>query len=362
MNILPKSKRVISQIIRGLIKKSKLAYGKIQLKSIYIFSAYRKTPGKVNLSDIADRNYGKHRSGWSFAIYSIRSLHNPRGMYVDSFIERSFVWSHKGVKPHMTDWVGFIHVPPAVPDWFQLELSNKAIMNTEAWKLSYPQCKGLFTLSAYHKNSLKSYLDVPIENLFHPTEFPALTWSWERFNRNKEKKIVQVGYWLRKLYSIYLLQGHHYQKVFLRANHPDLDKFLKAEYENSAFKHLLTEDVMQSTQILSFLSNKKYDELLSENIVFLDLYDASANNAVIECIARNTPILVNKIEPVVEYLGEEYPFYFSSLEEAAAKVCDEDLIIETHQYLVNHPFKYKYTVEYFKKCFIDSQICQSIHI
>ena len=58
---------------------------------------------------------------------------------------------------------------------------------------------------------------------------------------------------------------------------------------------------------------KEYDQLLEKNIVFIELIDASANNTILECIVRNTPIIVNKIEPVVEYLGDDYPLYFENL-------------------------------------------------
>ena len=72
---------------------------------------------------------------------------------------------------------------------------------------------------------------------------------------------------------------------------------------------------------------------MSESVVFLDLYDSIANNAVVECISRQTPILVNPIDSVVEYLGKDYPFYYYSLDEAAEKLEDDDLIKETSEYL-----------------------------
>ena len=72
---------------------------------------------------------------------------------------------------------------------------------------------------------------------------------------------------------------------------------------------------------------------MSRSVVFLDLYDAIANNAVVECISRQTPILVNPIDSVVEYLGKDYPFYYYSLDEAAEKLEDDDLIQETSDYL-----------------------------
>tara|TARA_R100000908_G_scaffold64981_1_gene51018 strand:- start:6598 stop:7014 length:417 start_codon:yes stop_codon:yes gene_type:complete len=88
-------------------------------------------------------------------------------------------------------------------------------------------------------------------------------------------------------------------------------------------------------EILDWLSHNDYDDILTSGIVFLDLYDSSANNAVIECIARNTPLLVNKHPAVVEYCGEDYPLYFENLDHAASILYDKDLIISAHEYLKN---------------------------
>ena len=108
------------------------------------------------------------------------------------------------------------------------------------------------------------------------------------------------------------------------------------------------------------LSNKNYDTILSENIVFLFLFDASASTTITECIARNTPVLINPIEPVKEYLGDDYPFYYNTLEEAASKAMDFDLVYKTYQYLRDLPIKKKMTRKYFLKSFIDSQIYNSL--
>ena len=95
------------------------------------------------------------------------------------------------------------------------------------------------------------------------------------------------------------------------------------------------------------------------NIVFVDMYDSSANNAVIECIARDTPILINPLPAVVEYLGEDYPFYFNDLDEAAEKINDHDLIEETYKYL-NNMNKDFLTQEYFLRSFVESEIYKGI--
>ena len=79
---------------------------------------------------------------------------------------------------------------------------------------------------------------------------------------------------------------------------------------------------------------EEYDDLLSKNIVFVELFDASANNTVLECIIRNTPIIINKIEGVVDYLGEHYPLYFENLKEVP-QLINGQKILEAHEYLKN---------------------------
>ena len=101
---------------------------------------------------------------------------------------------------------------------------------------------------------------------------------------------------------------------------------------------------------------KEYDELLEKNIVFVDLIDASANNAILECIVRNTPIIVNKLEAVVEYLGEDYPLYFENLSDIPS-LLEKDKIVEAHQYLCKLD-KTELSIDYFcKKVF---NICYNV--
>ncbi|MCX6276700.1 MAG: hypothetical protein NT004_01220 [Bacteroidetes bacterium] len=317
-------------------------------------------PGKLNLADQMSVGYGAHRSGWSYAISNLKDLHNENGVLFDSFIERTFFWHPDGVKPHTQPWVGVIHVPPKVPKWFQYEQSNEAIFNSSAWKESLQYCKGLYTMSYYHKRYLENLFDFPVCNLIHPTEFPDRQWNWKQFEKNENKKIVQIGWWLRKLHSIFLLPTTRYTKIFLRKEDADLNEIMRLERENMINKEVLTDEVMKSATTISFLPNDEYDTLLSENIVFLDVYDSSANNAIIECMARNTPILVNRIEPVIEYLGNDYPLYYDTLEEAATKADDFGLIRKAHLSLVHNPLRLKLTGEFFRKSVIESEIYQRL--
>lgn len=316
---------------------------------------------KINLSNQLKIKYGSHRSGWVYAVNSLKKLHNPKGILFDSFIERTFTWNPKGIKPHLEPWIGVIHVPPHVPKWFLYNQANESIFKTEAWQKSIPYCRGLFTLSENHKNYLKNKVDIPINNLFFATETPKIKWEWDKFLSNPGKKIVQIGWWLRKLHSIFQLKTSKYKKIFLKVNNvKKLDDLMKEERKILLKEGRFHEDMYNTADTINFLSNKEYDRLLSENIVMINLYDTSANNVIAECIVRNTPILVNPLNAVVEYLGADYPLYFNTLDEASEKAGNFDLIYEAHRFLTGHPSKEKLNNKYFLQRFKESEIYKNL--
>lgn len=315
---------------------------------------------KFDFHNQLECGYGNHRSGWAFAVSALKDLHDPNAMYFDTFIERTYVWGqhpgiqHKAYIPNK-EWVGMIHNPFIGPYWFDQGNTNEGIFNLPEWQESYKLCRGLFTLSEDHKRFLQNILDVPIDVVLHPMEVPDLTWSYERFRKNKQKSIVQIGWWLRNLHAIFEMPVSSYQKIFLRAKKEAwFDNLMETEKLERVRMGKFKESMYETAKILQFLPNEEFDKLLSENIGFVYLYNASANNAVVECIARNTPLLINKIQPVVEYLGNDYPLYYSSYEEALEKAHNHDLLLETHNYLKNMPIREKLTPEYFRKNIINS--------
>lgn len=93
----------------------------------------------------------------------------------------------------------------------------------------------------------------------------------------------------------------------------------------------------ESVKTIEFLDNGAYDKLLSKNIVFLNLVDASACNTLIECVIRNTPIIVNPIPPVVEILGKDYPLYYNNYYDVSKILESPSKIKEGYDYLKNMP-------------------------
>ena len=289
--------------------------------------------GKLNLS--ATTVFEKHRSGWEYCMSSIAALHHPDGILFDDFIERSFSWEadHNAASeriPYRQPWVGILHNPPNMPDWYYFQDSPQSILQSTAFQESLRYCKGIYTLSEYNQRWLKARLDIPIELLSLATDRPLFQFTIDRYSANSRKKLIQIGTWLRKLVPFTQLDAGELQKIWLIVDDTVQSNF-DAEFHAEGIE--ITWPKLTDVRQVSWVEHEDYDRLLSENLVFVYLFDASANNIVVECIVRNTPLLINPLPAVVEYLGEKYPFYFSSLEEAQSKLKDDILIAETHCYL-----------------------------
>ncbi len=347
--------------------------------------------GKINLG--SQRIFGYHRSGWNFAIQALSSLHNPQGVLFDGCLENQFLFQHnrigkrsprilakmqadgvfqnlatseeKGIIPYQKPWVGFLHNPQSMPIWFMYQKSPQKLFEKEVWQASLPHCIGLFALSEHFAHWLREQTGKPVSVLTHPTEIPEKQFDFDQFLANPHKKVVQIGWWLRKLHSIYqlpLAQDNplNYEKVRLGflfdSGEAAFAQFMKMEAR--IYKIQIDESYLANTTVIQHIPDDEYDELLSKNIGFVDLYDSSANNAIIECIARATPLLVNPHPAVKEYLGEDYPMYFNTLEEAAEKALDTSLILETHEYLKSCETRQKLSAEYFLDSFVNSEVYQ----
>ena len=323
------------------------------------FAPLSRAERKIDLSHQWQPTH--HRSGWSYALKALNSLHKGGTILFDGFLEKKFGWGqdpgdrNNNPRPYSEPWIGFLHNPPRIPHSFNDALqAPDEILSSPLWRESMRWCQGLFTLSQYLRVWLATRVSVPVCSLVHPTETPTVRFDVEKYRSNREKKLLQVGWWLRRHRSIYELRVPSLQKVMLQP-FLHMEHIYRAELED-----LDTTADPDSVQILPYLPDSEYDELLSQNIVFLHLYDSSATNTIVECIVRSTPVLVNPLPAVVEYLGPRYPLYFTDLEEAAQKGMDTPLLLSAHDYLNRLAIRRRVTADYFTQSFADSYIYRNL--
>jgi hypothetical protein len=332
---------------------------------------YNNPNGLFNLNYINQKDYsGAHRSGWQYVYDNIKLLHNNESdLYLDLYLDKTFHWNKNinkvlGIIPYKKNWCGFIH--HTFDETFS-EYNCINLLKNQDFIESLKYCKGIFVLSKYLADILSTELckiniNIKINILTHPTETPLKTFNIQKFIENKNKKIINVGGWLRNIFSFYnlslpkiykfsskcfkkqtcdtickvALKGYNMNNYYptkdlLKCK--DLSKCICKDISQNIFQCNIsqnvsctnnnknnwikdyinfTKDMISSVDIIEQLSNDDYDILLSENIVFINLVDASAVNTIIECKIRNTPIIVNKHPAIVEMLGETYPLYYDN--------------------------------------------------
>jgi hypothetical protein len=239
-------------------------------------------------------------------------------------------------------------------------------------------------------------INVPVHVLVHPTETDVPQFDMQQFYDNPDKKLIHIGGWLRNIFSFYQLElnpqmmlkksemvdppkrrcfinlrnilrrdrtatPHHIRKVALKGKYMEnyyppeklgdrMANILKTintskdrepmfcsqtNLQNNWLKHLVEylNSIEQKMDVMNALDNKEYDNLLTNNTVFLNLVDGSAVNTIIECVVRNTPVFVNKHPAVVGILGKNYPLYYDKPSDINQLLADPICIRKAHDYM-----------------------------
>ena len=292
------------------------------------------------------------RGGWSFVIDQLRSqLYAPDGILCISALEENISQEEPITEP----WIGFVHqVPRSNYPWYP---DLERMLMDESFKKSLEKCHGLFVISTRIKNYLVERVPVPVAKVIYPiTPFPdELKFSREKFEFESTRRVLFIGEFMRNFQSFFDLKApDRYEKILLRSSDVDLSNL----YNNKRDKvPLMTND---SVCVREWVSNEEYDHLLSSSIVFLNLFDAGANTTVIECLARHTPLVINRLPGVEEYLGNEYPLYYDTLDEASELLDNDNKLMEASRYMSWYLEHNPLTGERFIQEFAGSAIFRSL--
>lgn len=339
----------------------------------YYKNYYYRTIDTCNIKIINKNFQTLHRSGWQYVVDNIimelNNLKTTTPLIVDTFIDKTFNWNstfyeNKQIIPYITPWIGFVHHTYSS---YNNDYNCQTLFQSQEFLDSLPNCKCLLVLSDYLRVQIEQSLaltsyHVPVINLIHPTENPEVVFNWDLFIANENKQLIQVGNWMRNVFGIYrvdlpktsiikqksILENNNSSNYFPPPNflntlksqlHTDQDSssidICRNAFSNMHIKGLYDTivDMENSVQIISYLNNSDYDTLLSQNIVFLNLVDASAINTLIECITRCTPIIINRLPAVVELLGSNYPLYYNTYYDVSKILDNQDTIYQGYLYL-----------------------------
>ncbi|GAB4274121.1 MAG: hypothetical protein Kow0013_28130 [Pararhodobacter sp.] len=278
--------------------------------------------------------YGQHRNSFSRLVEALAPLETETGdgVLFIPFLERQFVWgdadgeaASANPRPITKPWIGILHVPFEAPAWFDTAVSPEVFMATPLFQASRPFCRGIITLAQDLEADLKTFdPSVPTLSVKHPTAFDAALFDPAAYRA--DPKVVQVGDWLRRLQAIHRLRAPGHQRIML------LKQWTRVFMDREIAVFGDARD--PAVEMVDYVSNERYDELLRSSVVLCLLYGTAANNVVIECIARATPILINPLPAVVEYLGRGYPLYARDEAQADTLLATPGLVDAAHEYLL----------------------------
>lgn len=364
---------------------------------------YQKYRNRINLNYINQSGFnGLHRSGWQFVIEYLQMLHCDNGVICDTYLDQTFNWGQEvlvsnGILPYTSPWIGFIH---HTPNTEYTSYNTIRLFENPCFLQSLIMCQGLYCLSSYLTNWVKDRLKtlelkIEVNTLYHPTMFLSNNFTFNKYLKNNDKKLINVGAWYRNPFTIFTLKVP-LTKIAL--NGKDMNNYFKPNYMKLTYDNILNNDssnkweyylkeylksndflitkfnldplqinlinlniIYQDDQyfydekdtyqlnlvtwlvkidkevgIITYLSDSDYDQLLNSNVIFLDLIDCSAVNTLIECMVRNTPLIINYSDTAAEYLGTKYPLFYykdQDFEEQINKLLLHDNIKKGYKYL-----------------------------
>lgn len=289
------------------------------------------------------KRWEHHRSGWPYVIDNLyNELHNEYGIKLIDNLDDYFNNEISDIIDQ--PWVGILHMPITLPQHikqkYPLIYSVSDFIKSYLWRMNKLTCRGLITLSIENQLYLESVVKmVPILHCIHPTKPPDITFNIEKYFENR--RLVSIGHWLRD-FNVFFETKYAHQKLLLKP-----------------FNDIEFESVPPQIKIVDRISNNDYDNLLASSVVFLNLYCASANNTIIECVVRNTPVVVNRLPTVEEYLGNDYPLFYDDINHANDIVNNDRLLIDGYDYLTKRD-KRRFTIDNFITTIVNSHLYSSL--
>jgi hypothetical protein len=276
-------------------------------------------------------------------------------------MEEWFGWGERGAI--LEPWVGTVHSSPVedLPGHLAYQALD-VLLASEDFRNSSPHCLALFVLTSSLATHLRRKLadlgiaHIKVYAVNHPVTIGANAVLYDPSIDlpaafSSTSAVVLLGQQYRRIATIYKLKTPR-KRLWLPGTDDMVHMLRRRDLELREQQVAFDESV----EIVRLEDHADYDRFVRQNIIVLDMWAAVANNAVLECLALHVPCLISKLDGPVEYLGEEYPLFFSSTDELQLLLDDEtalqDKMLQAHNYLKLRD-KSAYTIEYMGKQLID---------
>ena len=228
-------------------------------------------------------------------------------------------------------WIGILHATPSNINNYSL----RNFINSDNFKLSKKNCQCLITTSEHSKKHLKSLTDLPVKVLLHPKPNTGHCFDLDYYLANPS--IRHSGFYARNIIN-FIKFDTNIRKVI----------YSDRENRNNVYNKTLNSNSHSIIYKSQYLENSDYIHLLTTSIGFSFFDDCSASNSILEHIMTHTPLIINRIPPIEEYLGRDYPLFIDCLDGKNDKLLlDINFIKDVSQYLEQVSKREEFSIDYF---------------
>jgi hypothetical protein len=202
----------------------------------------------------------------------------------------------------------------------------KNLFSERRFLSSLALCQGLIVLSEQNRRDVVNLLDnagvrLPVYRLFHPLIPIGSSGPHQGANERSDDlpNVYHIGWHLRSFSAFARLECDKRRKVLLVPKDVLKEWFLR-EVVNKEMNHAGLLSIENYVGRIFTASNEEYAEIISTGIVFNE-YDApSGSNLISECISAEAMLVINRQPAFEEYLGQSYPLFYESGENATAVI------------------------------------------
>jgi hypothetical protein len=270
----------------------------------------------------------------------IKSLYNRTPQHASNYVKKHM----RMLNNYETDWLGILHAfEYSHPSEKHVTLYN--FIDSPWFSENKKFCSALITMSAHAADILKKITDVPIFYTYHPKTVE------KQFNIElyfDDPIILHAGFHNRNFSKFAKFKTQIPKKINV------INKWFASYIKNCYQANNI--QIYEANTVRVCLEKRidnSYIDSLTKSVGFCYLYSTNANNAVLEHIMSHTPLIVNKLPAIVEYIGEDYPMFYENIEHDPDKyLLSKSFLGEVSSYLKERStldmFKIENFIDFFK--------------
>jgi hypothetical protein len=275
-----------------------------------------------------------HYNGWQFIMDSVKEdiVDIGSNIILDSFVDSCFWRTKDNI---YSNWVGIVHSVGSDPSGLHHQTLCNLVQHHWFLKNKHT-CIMLITLTKHTADILRNLIDIPVVNAYHPKTCEKI-FDIQKYLKNPV--LNQSGFHARDIEKFVNFNSRIKKQLYVSEGYP---KFCVARFLSNTSHNIEIKNC--------FLNNYEYISNLTCGIGFGYYTDMAASNSLLEHIVSHTPIVVNKLPAIIEYIGEDYPLFYEDIQhDPDHYLLDEKYISRCGDYLEERSKLDIFSIDRFKQ-------------